>query len=172
MAIHLVQYNPELPQNTGNMMRTCAATGIKLHLIKPMGFNLDEKSLKRSGANLVDRADCAIYDNWQEFAEKNKEGKFYFCTAHSQRNHTEIDFSDVQLEHFIILGPENNDIPEAVFQPYDENCFRLPVVNQAYSLNISNIGAVVVYEALRQQDFLDLCKVELLKEMDWLLRNK
>lgn len=93
MAIHLVQYNPEIPQNTGNIMRTCAATDIKLHLIKPMGFSLDEKSIKRSGANYVNEVDYTVYENWEEFVEKNKGGKFCFCTRYGQKNHAEMDFS-------------------------------------------------------------------------------
>ena len=112
MAIHLVQFNPEIPQNTGNIMRTCAATDIKLHLIKPMGFTLDEKSIKRAGANYVNEVDYVVYENWDEFVEKNKGGKFCFCTRYGQKNHTEMDFSNPEEDYYIVLGAESCGIPK------------------------------------------------------------
>ena len=171
MAIHLVQYNPEIPQNTGNIMRTCAATDIKLHLIKPMGFSLDEKSIKRSGANYVNEVDYTVYENWEEFVEKNKGGKFCFCTRYGQKNHAEMDFSNPEEDYYIVLGAESSGIPKEILRPYFENCFRVPMTNKVRSFNVSNVAAILAYEALRQQEFLDLWTVEPFKGADWVLRD-
>ena len=171
MAIHLVQYNPEIPQNTGNIMRTCATTDIKLHLIKPMGFSLDEKSIKRSGANYVNEVDYTVYENWEEFVEKNKGGKFCFCTRYGQKNHAEMDFSNLEEDYYIVLGAESSGIPKEILRPYFENCFRVPMTNKVRSLNVSNVAAILAYEALRQQEFLDLWTVEPFKGADWVLRD-
>ncbi|MGL4336587.1 MAG: tRNA (cytidine(34)-2'-O)-methyltransferase [Turicibacter sp.] len=172
MAIHLVQYNPEIPQNTGNIMRTCAATNTTLHLIKPMGFSLDEKHIKRSGANYVNETNYVIYENWEEFAQKNKHGKFCFLTRYGQKNHVQMDFSDKEEDYFIILGAESKGIPKELLRPHIENCFRIPMTDKVRSLNVSNVGAILVYEALRQQDFLDLWTVEPFKGADWILSDE
>ena len=158
MAIHLVQYNPEIPQNTGNIMRTCVATGVKLHFIKPMGFSLNEKSIKRSGANYGIAVEYEIYENWDDFIEKNKGGKFYLCTRNGKKRYSEIDFSDMTSEHFIILGGETKGIPKEILQTNSNDCYQVPMSENISSLNVSNIGAIIVYEALRQQEFTGLCK--------------
>lgn len=156
MAIHLVQYQPEIPQNTGNIMRTCAATNIKLHLIKPLGFSLDEKNIKRAGANYIQEADYSVYEDWADFSEKNKQGTFYFCSPYAKKNYSQMDFSNIDKDYFIILGTESSGIPKAIWLPYIENCFRIPMSGRIDSLNVSNVGAVMAYEALRQQQFSGL----------------
>ncbi len=171
MAIHLVQYQPEIHVNTGNIMRTCAATDITLHLIKPLGFSLDEKYIKRASASYVEESNYVLYENWEDFAEKNKHGKFYFLTRYGQKNQAQMDFSNKEEDYFIILGAESSGIPKEILRPYFENCFRIPMTDKVRSLNVSNVAAIMAYEALRQQDFLDLWSVEPFKGEDWILTD-
>ena len=156
MAIHIVQYTPEIPQNTLNIMRTCVGTGLKLHLIKPLGFLLDEKNIKRSGIDYIDDVEYFVYENWEEFVIKHSGGHFYFCTQNGQKNHAQIDFSAVDQEHFIILGSESRGFSKEMLQPHLENCFRVPMNEQVESLNVSSVAAIVAFEALRQQNFKNL----------------
>jgi len=158
MALHIVQYSPEIPQNTGNIMRTCAASGVNLHFIKPIGFSLDEKSIKRSGANYGSEVVYSVYENWDEFKEKNKSGNFYFCTTYGQKNYSEIDFTNSDEDHFIIVGGESVGISKDILVENYERCFRVPMTDKTTTLNVSNIAAIMIYEAMRQQEFSGLCK--------------
>ena len=156
MTIHLVQFKPEIPQNTINIMRTCVGGNIKLHLIKPLGFILDEEHIKAAGVDFISQLDYKIYENWHDFLTKNSEGQFYFCTQNGRRTHTEINFSDRSLEHYILLGAESTGFPIEILTPHLEKSFRVPMKDNVCSLNVSSVGAVVAYEALRQQSFSNL----------------
>ena len=112
-----------------------------------------------------------VYENWEEFVEKNKGGKFCFCTRYGQKNHAEMDFSNPEEDYYIVLGAESSGIPKEILRPYFENCFRVPMTNKVRSLNVSNVAAILAYEALRQQEFLDLWTVEPFKGADWVLRD-
>ena len=158
-TINLVLYQPEIPQNTGNMMRTCLATNTKLHLIKPLGFSLDEREVKRSGANYVKDVDYILYENWEEFLEKNK-GEMYFLTRYGLHNIHSVDVKDDSKDYYFVLGKESSGIPKEILQDNLENCIRLPMTDKVRALNVSNVAAIIIYEALRQQDFKGLSEFE------------
>lgn len=157
--INVVLYEPLIPMNTGNIMRTCVATNSKLHLIKPLGFSLDEKSVKRSGVNLIEFCDYTIYENVDEFFNKNK-GKYYFFTRYGHKPHSSFNYSDSEENIYFFFGKETTGIPPKIMKPYLENCMRLPMSEKVRSLNLSNCVAIVIYEALRQQDYNNLLRDE------------
>ncbi len=159
MKINLVLYQPEIPQNTGNIMRTCAATDVKLHLIKPLGFSLDEKAIRRSGSNYVNKTDYTIYENWDEFKSKN-DGSYFFLTRYGQKAPSEFDYKECNSDIYFILGSESSGIPKEILKDYLETCFRLPMNQNVRSLNVSNVAAIIVYEALRQFNYQDLIREE------------
>ncbi len=168
--IHVVLYEPEIPQNTGNIMRTCVATNTKLHLIEPMGFKIDEKHLRRSGMDYIQSLDVAQYKNWEEFKSLNK-GKYIFITRYGNRPPSECNFKEFDDDIYLIFGKESTGVPKEILQDNLEDCFRLPMVPYARSLNLSNCVAIVIYEILRQFDYLDLCFHESIKGEDYLLRK-
>lgn len=153
--INIVLFEPEIPMNTGNIMRTCVATNSKLHLIKPLGFSMDEKAIKRSGVNYIDKCDYNIYENIDDFFSKN-DGDFYFLTRYGHKPHTEGDYSDSNKNIYFMFGKESTGIPREILKPYIDKCFRLPMTDNVRSLNLSNTVAIVVYEALRQQNYPNL----------------
>lgn len=153
--INIVLYQPEIPANTGNIMRTCAASNCKLHLIKPLGFSLEEKYIKRCGANYIDKCDYTLYENIEDFFEKNK-GEYYFLTRYGHKPHSSFDYSDTNKEYYFIFGKESTGIPVEILKPYIDNCMRIPMSENVRALNVSNAVAIMVYEALRQQDYKDL----------------
>lgn len=169
--LHLVLYNPEIPQNTGNIMRTCAGTYTKLHLIEPLGFKLDEKYLNRSTAGYYHETDFFVYKNWEEFISKNK-GEMYFLTRYGTKKPSEFDLSDTQKDIYLVLGAESSGIPKEILKDHLDNCMRLPMNDKIRSLNLSNVAAILVYEALRQQDYPNLYthEPETLKGKDFLLK--
>ena len=156
---NVVLYEPEIPQNTGNIMRTCAATNTKLHLIKPLGFSLDEKSTKRSGANYINECDYTIYENWNDFLSKNS-GTFYFLTRYGHKPHSSFDYSDKNKNIYLIFGKESSGIPKEILKNNLDRCMRIPMTKDVRSLNLSNCVAIVLYEVLRQQDYNDLLRTE------------
>ena len=173
--INIVLYEPEIPQNTGNIMRTCLATNTILHLIEPLGFKLDEKSIKRSGVNLVDECKYYVYKNWQDFLTKNNITdftNFYFFSRYGLKSPYDFNVSDVNKEYFFILGKESTGIPKEILKEHIDNCIRLPMTDKVRALNISNTAAIVIYEALRQQGFRDLSfyEPENFKGKDYLLK--
>lgn len=168
--LNIVLYEPEIPENTGNIMRTCAGTGTKLHLIRPLGFRMDEKSIKRSGVNYIDKVDYTLYDDFLDFCSKN-EGEFYFMTRYGKKAPSEFDFSDKDKNIYLIFGKESTGIPKEILRSYLDRCIRIPSNDNIRSLNLSNCVAIVLYEALRQQDYLDLSRVEPFKGEDWLTEN-
>lgn len=165
--INVVLYEPEIPQNTGNIMRTCAATDTRLHLIKPLGFSLDEKSIKRSGANYVDSCDYTLYENFEDFLSKN-EGEFYFFTRYGNRPHTSFDYSDSLKNIYLIFGKESTGIPKDILKGQIDRCMRIPMTDKVRALNLSNCVAIMVYEVLRQQDYNGLLREEPFKGADYL----
>ena len=148
--MHIILHQPEIPANTGNIGRTCVATGTTLHLIEPLGFHLDEKSIKRAGMDYWDKLDVTRYINFEEFLEKNPGAKIWYATTKAKRLYTEAAFG---MEDYIMFGKESAGIPEELLVEHEETCIRIPMLTQIRSLNLSNAAAVVLYEALRQNGF-------------------
>lgn len=157
--INIVLFEPEIPGNTGNIMRTCVATNSKLHLIKPLGFSLDEKYIRRSGVNYIDKCDYTVYENIDEFYEKNK-GEFYYLTRYGHKPPTDFDYSNSEENIYFVFGKESTGIPPELLKPHIDRCMRLPMTDNVRALNLSNTVAIVVYEALRQQNYNDLLRDE------------
>lgn len=149
MSLNVVLVEPEIPQNTGNIIRTCAATGTTLHLVRPLGFSLEDKYLKRSGLDYWDIANIKYYDSFEEVLEKNPEGMFFFSTTKVNQAHSDVKFVE---NSFIVFGKETKGLPESLIKSNLETCIRIPMINveKARSLNLSNSVAIVVFEALRQ----------------------
>lgn len=159
MKLNVVLYNPEIPQNTGNIMRSCVAIGAKLHLIEPLGFSLDEKNLRRAGMDYIQHLDYVIYPNYEDFLSKN-EGKFFFSTRYGDKPITKIDFTEVKENIYIVFGCESKGIPLELLKGNLETCFRFPMTDKVRSLNLSNCVMSACYEVLRQYDYFDLEKYE------------
>ena len=140
---------PEIPQNTGNVARTCAATGARLHLVGPMGFKIDDKKLKRAGLDYWNLLDITYYDNLAEFFEKNK-GEFFFFTTKARKVYSEVNYPD---NCYLFFGKETKGLPEELLLENPDSCVRLPMIETARSLNLSNTVAIATYEVLRQWDF-------------------
>lgn len=157
--INIVLFEPEIPGNTGNIMRTCVATNSKLHLIKPLGFSLDEKYIRRSGVNYIDKCDYTVYENIDEFYEKNK-GTYYYLTRYGHKPHTSFNYSNSNENIYFIFGKESTGIPPKLLKPHIDHCMRIPMTDNVRALNLSNTVAIMVYEALRQQNFNDLLRDE------------
>ena len=167
--LNVVLFEPEIPQNTGNIMRTCVATNTKLHLIKPLGFSLNESYIKRSGANYVKDCDYTVYENFEDFLAKNK-GKFYFLTRYGRRPHSSFDYSNKDENIYLIFGKESTGIPKEILKDHLDTCMRIPMTDKVRALNLSNCVAIMVYEALRQQDYPNLLRDEPFKGADYLER--
>ena len=167
---NIVLYQPEIPQNTGNIMRTCVATNTKLHLIKPLGFKVDDASLKRSGVNYIDKLDWEVYEDWEDFKEKNK-GTYYYFTRYGHKPHSSFDYNKKDEELYFIFGKESTGIPKEILKEDLEHCMRIPMTDNVRALNVSNSVAIVIYEALRQQDYNDLLMEEPHKGNDFLERD-
>ena len=165
--INIVLYEPEIPGNTGNIMRTCAGTGTRLHLIKPFGFSLDEKKIKRAGVNYIENCDYRIYDSYEEFLTKNN-GDFYYLTRYGQKPHSDCDFSNRDANIYLIFGKESTGIPKEILNKQLDRCFRIPMNQNIRALNLSNSVAIVLFEVLRQLDYPNLSKVEIFKGENYL----
>lgn len=165
--LNIVLYEPEIPTNTGNIMRTCVATGAKLHLIEPLGFRLDEKSLRRSGVNYIDKLDYQVYLDYEDFLSKNK-GEFYYFTRYGKKPHSSFDYSDPNKNIYLIFGKESTGIPKEILKDHLDRCLRIPMTSNVRALNLSNCVAIVTYEVLRQQDYPNLSKVEVQKGENYL----
>lgn len=168
--INIVLYEPEIPTNTGNIMRTCAATGAVLHLIEPLGFKMDEKSIKRSGVNYIDKVKYYIYKDFNDFLSKNN-GEFYFLTRYGKKPHTSFNYSDTSKDIYLFFGKESTGIPKELLRNYLDRCLRIPTNDNVRSLNLSNCVALVLYEVLRQQDYPNLLRTEPHKGEDWLIED-
>lgn len=165
MSNHLVIYQGEIPQNTGNMMRTCMATGTQLHLIEPLGFKLDDKHLQRAGMDYIKQLNYRIYKDWNEFLEVNPEARenCYFLTRYGELPPSEFDFSDTSKTYYFVVGKESTGVDKEILKDHLDHCMRLPMLANARSLNVSNCAAIIIYEALRQQNYASLSYVEVLK---------
>ena len=165
--INIVLYEPEIPQNTGNIMRTCAGIGAKLHLIEPMGFKINDKTVKRSGVNYIEHCDYTIYDDWDDFVSKNK-GTYYYLTRYGRKPHTSFDYSDTNENIYLIFGKESTGIPKEILKKDLDHCLRIPINSNIRALNVSNSVAIMLFEVLRQQDYPNLLKEEPFKGADYL----
>ncbi len=165
--INIVLFEPEIPQNTGNIMRTCAGTNTKLHLIKPLGFSLDEKAIRRSGVNYIDHCEYYVYDNFDDFLSKNN-GEFYFLTRYGNKTYTDFNYQDIKANIYFVFGKESTGIPKEILKKYLDRCLRIPTNNNIRALNLSNCVALVLYEALRQQDYPNLLREDPFKGKDYL----
>lgn len=166
--INIVLYEPEIPQNTGNIMRTCAGTYTKLHLIKPLGFSLNDKYLKRSGVNYIEHCDYEVYDDYEDFLSKNKDGDFYYLTRYGKKPHSSFDFTNKEKNIYLVFGKESTGIPKEILSNHLDKCLRIPTNSNIRALNLSNCVALVLFEVLRQQDYPNLSKVETIKSEDYL----
>ncbi|MDF0727280.1 tRNA (uridine(34)/cytosine(34)/5-carboxymethylaminomethyluridine(34)-2'-O)-methyltransferase TrmL [Cytobacillus sp. S13-E01] len=153
VGLHVVLYQPQIPANTGNIARTCAGTNTTLHLIRPLGFSTDDKMLKRAGLDYWQYVNIQYYDSLEELLETNKDGEFYFITKFGKKPHSTFDYSDETKEHFFVFGRETTGLPKELIENNIERCLRLPMTENIRSLNVSNTAAILVYEALRQQNY-------------------
>lgn len=160
MKLNIVMVEPEIPQNTGNIARTCAATGAKLHLVKPLGFEITDKYLKRAGLDYWDKLEIEEHESFKEFLEKYKpeERDMYFVTTKGKNTYAQMDYKNKE-EIFIVFGKETKGLPEDILQKYLSKTIRIPMRKNLRSLNLSNSVAIVAYEVLRQDDFKNLQKI-------------
>lgn len=162
--MHIILHQPEIPANTGNIGRTCVATGASLHLIEPLGFRLDEKSIRRAGMDYWEHLDVTRYINFQEFKEQHPGAKIWYATTKAKYAYTEVTYGP---QDFIMFGKESAGIPEEILVENEENCIRIPMLPAIRSLNLSNSVAIVLYEALRQQGFSQLQLEGELHRLKW-----
>lgn len=148
--INIVLHEPEIPQNTGNIARTCAATGAALHIIKPMGFTIDDKKLKRAGLDYWHLLDITYYEDLEDFFAKNPEAKVFYFSTKAPRNYTEVSYNG---KIFIMFGKESRGLPESLLEKNPDTCVRIPMRKNLRSLNLSNSVAIAVYEIFRQNNF-------------------
>lgn len=158
---HIVLVHPAIPQNTGNIMRTCVATESHLHIIKPMGFSLDDKHMKRAGLDYIKDLKMTIYEDWNDFVSKNV-GDYHFYTRYSKKCYSDVSYVS-DKDQYIIFGHEHDGIPHEILKEHLDECVRIPMSKDARSLNLSNTVAIGIYEVLRQQNFPNLSKVEVQK---------
>jgi len=158
LALHIVLYQPQIPSNTGNIARTCAGTDTVLHLIRPLGFSTDDKMLKRAGLDYWEHVDIRYYDSIDIFFEENKEGEFFYLTKFGTKPHSSFDYSDKDKDYYFIFGRETTGLPKDIIENNKDRALRIPMTDHIRSLNLSNTAAILVYEALRQQDYRDLNK--------------
>ncbi|MDO4816646.1 MAG: tRNA (cytidine(34)-2'-O)-methyltransferase [Bacillota bacterium] len=149
--LNIVLFEPEIPHNTGAIARTCAATGARLHLIKPLGFDISDKMVKRCGLDYWWLVDISVYENLDEYFKKNGDENLFLATTKAPRDYSEADFRGENVS--IMFGKETAGLPEALREKYRDRCIRIPMVSDARSLNLSNSAAILAYEALRQQGF-------------------
>ncbi len=148
--MNIVLLEPEIPANTGNIGRTCVATGTRLHLIEPMGFRLDEKEIRRAGLDYWKDLDVTVYKNFQEFCDKNPGAKIFMATTKAQHSYTQVEYD---RDCYIMFGKESAGIPEELLLENKKNTIRIPMIGDIRSLNLANSVAIILYEALRQNDF-------------------
>lgn len=162
--MHIVLHQPEIPANTGNIGRTCVATGTALHLIEPLGFRLDEKSIRRAGMDYWEQLDVTRYINFDEFRGKHPGAKIWYATTKAKRLYTEAAFGQ---DDYIMFGKESAGIPEELLVESEETCIRIPMMEEIRSLNLSNAAAIVLYEALRQNGFAGMQTAGELHRLSW-----
>lgn len=161
---NIVLVEPEIPQNTGNIVRTCAATGCKLHLVRPLGFEVDDKHLKRAGLDYWNDAEIFYYDSFNEVREKFKDASFYYFTTKGLNKYTDAEFKEGD---FLVFGKETRGLPEELLKENKESCLRIPMIGETRSLNLSNSVAIAVYEGLRRLDFKNFKTEGQLHNLKW-----
>ena len=149
-TLNVILQEPEIPANTGNIGRTCVATGTRLHLIEPLGFRLNDKTLKRAGMDYWEHLDVTRYDDWDDFLERNPDAKIYYATTKGKHVYSDVTY---EPDCFLMFGKESGGIPEEILVRHPDNCIRIPMIGDTRSLNLSNSVAIVLYEALRQNHF-------------------
>ena len=162
--LNIVLHEPEMPANTGNIGRTCVAAGARLHLIEPLGFQINEKQLKRAGLDYWDKLDVTIYDDFNDFLEKNPGAKIYMATTKFKQKYTDVNYEE---DAYIMFGKESAGIPEEILVEHEEDCMRIPMNGDIRSLNLGNSVAIVLYEALRQNGFAGMNLSGELHELHW-----
>lgn len=162
--LNIVLVEPEIPQNTGNIARTCAATGARLHLVEPMGFKVDDKKLKRAGLDYWYLLDITYYKNLDDFFERNKGGNFYYFSTKADRTYADIEYPD---NSYIVFGKETKGLPEDLLFRNHDTTVRIPMIGDARSLNLSNAVAIGTYEVLRQWGFPELQNKGQLRDFKW-----
>ena len=162
--INIVLHEPEMPANTGNIGRTCVAAGARLHLIEPLGFHINEKMVKRAGLDYWDKLDVTVYDNYEDFLEKNPGAKIYMSTTKAPHTYCDVRYED---DCYIMFGKESAGIPEDILVQHPDTAIRIPMIGDIRSLNLSNSVAIVLYEALRQHDFADMRLHGHLRNYEW-----
>ena len=162
--INIVLHEPEIPANTGNIGRSCVAAGARLHLIEPLGFRLGEKEIKRAGLDYWDKLDVTVYKNYEEFLVKNPNAKIYMATTKAKHVYSEVCY---EPDCYIMFGKESAGIPEEILVDHEETCVRIPMIGDIRSLNLSNSVAIVLYEALRQNDFTNMNLEGELHRLSW-----
>ena len=170
--IHIVLYQPEKPQNTGNIMRTCVAINAHLHIIGPLTFSIDSKDLKRVGMDYIDDLKLTYYKDYSEFVSKHPNALVNYISRYGDKTYSNYDYSDSSLDYYVMFGRESTGIPHDILRDHIDNVFRIPMVPGARSLNLSNCVALVSYEILRQQKFTDLATSECIKGEDFLAKEK
>lgn len=168
--MNIVLLEPEMPANTGNIVRTCVATGTRLHLIEPLGFKVNDKTVKRAGLDYWDDLDVTIYDDFKDFLEKNPQcaGKLYMFTTKSRQCYCDVTYPK---DAWLMFGKESAGIPEEILVDYEDYCVRIPMIGQIRSLNLSNSVAIALYEALRQNGFDQLNPKGDLHRLHWKSEN-
>ena len=162
--MNIVLLEPEIPANTGNIGRNCVATGSRLHLIKPLGFRLEEKELRRAGLDYWKDLDVSVYENFEDFMQRNPSAKLFMATTKAKKNYAEVRYPD---SAYLMFGKESAGLPEELLVQYQECAVRIPMKEEIRSLNLSNSVAIVLYEALRQQDFVHMQREGELHRLSW-----
>jgi tRNA (cytidine/uridine-2'-O-)-methyltransferase len=164
MALNIVLLEPEIPANTGNIGRTCVATGTRLHLIDPLGFKLNDKMLKRAGMDYWSQLDVTRYDDWEDFLERNPGAHLHYFTTKARYAHTQVSYEE---DAYLVFGKESAGIPEEILAKNPDRCVRIPMIGEIRSLNLSNSAAIVLYEALRQNEFANMRLEGQLTKYEW-----
>jgi tRNA (cytidine/uridine-2'-O-)-methyltransferase len=161
---NIVLVEPEIPQNTGNIVRTCAATGCKLHLVRPLGFEVSDKYLKRAGLDYWHFVEITYWDSFDDLLKANPEGKFYYFTTKGRHRHSDVHF---EPNDFLVFGKETKGLPEELLIQHPDECLRIPMIDETRSLNLSNSVAIAVYEGLRQHDYEHMKVKGELHRLNW-----
>ncbi len=170
--LHIILYQPEIPANTGNIMRTCKAINATLHIIGPLTFSLEEKSLKRAGMDYIEGLTMKIYESYVDFCQKNPNADIYYISRYGEKTYSQADFTHIAHTYYLMFGRESMGIPHDILNDHLDRCLRIPMVASARSLNLSNCVAIVAYEVMRQQGFYGLSTKEAIKGEDFLLKEK
>lgn len=170
--LNIVLFQPEIAVNTGNIIRTAMALNAKVHLIKPLGFSLDEKALKRASMDYIKNADISIYESLEDFTNKNPEADIYYVSRYAHQTYSSCSYEDICHDYYFMFGRESTGIPHDVILANYNKTVRIPMIPNARSLNLSNSVAIVLFEAARQQKFFGLSTIEAIKGEDFIMKEK